>query len=397
MKFSPTDESIAQRPSNPLEENGAAQPRSGAGPTPPAPQPPPVDLAWIKAGLAILAALSLLALLSFASSVFITIFSSILLAFGLEPLVHLLCRRTRLPRQVASALVVFLFIAALYAILSFAYFRVADFLSDLPALVERIRSAPLVERIAEKAEEIEQIAEETVRRISPAPPPPGKTTPPVVVREPGSFAGSLLHGLGSVTAVIFSLSFIPFLVYFILAEKEPLSRRTRELFSEEKRETVGAILADIERMMRKFLLGNAVIAALLSVATCVLFWLVGLPYWIVLGVLSGTLSIIPYLGLVLALLPGLAVGLVTFSTGLPFVIVLSGVTVLHLVAVNYLTPRLVGGGVHLNAVASTVGLLFFGWLWGGMGLLLAIPIVAVLKCVLENIPATRPIGLWLGD
>jgi predicted PurR-regulated permease PerM len=73
------------------------------------------------------------------------------------------------------------------------------------------------------------------------------------------------------------------------------------------------------------------------------------------------------------------------------------VTVLHLVAANYLTPKLVGGGVRLNATASTVALLFFGWLWGGMGLLLGIPILAVLKCIFDNVPSTRRIGMFLGE
>ena len=55
-----------------------------------------------------------------------------------------------------------------------------------------------------------------------------------------------------------------------------------------------------------------------------------------------------------------------------------------------------GGGVRLNATASTVALLFFGWLWGGMGLVLGIPILAVLKCIFDNVPSTRRIGMFSG-
>ena len=160
---------------------------------------------------------------------------------------------------------------------------------------------------------------------------------------------------------------------------------------------MGEILLDIERMMRKFLLGNAVIALFLSAMTVLVFLLVGLPYPVVLGILSGTLSIVPYLGLPLALLPGGIVGLVSFESGGPFLVLVASVTVLHLVAANYLTPKLVGGEVRLNATASTVALLFFGWLWGGMGLVLGIPILAVLKCIFDNVPSTRRIGMFLGD
>ena len=230
------------------------------------------------------------------------------------------------------------------------------------------------------------------------PPPPTKSASPVVGRgEAESFTEALLLGLGSLSGVIYALGFIPFLVYFILADREPLTRRTRGLFPEKHHAMVGVILLDIEQMMRKFLLGNAVITLILAVATVLVFLLVGLPYPVVLGILSGTLSIVPYLGLPLALFPGVVVGLVYFESGGPFLLMVASVTVLHIVAANYLTPKLVGGGVRLNATASTVALLFFGWLWGGMGLLLGIPILAVLKCIFDNVPSTRRIGMFLGE
>jgi len=153
----------------------------------------------------------------------------------------------------------------------------------------------------------------------------------------------------------------------------------------------------MERVMRQFLIGNAMLVGILSVATVLVFWIIGLPSPVVLGALSGTLSVVPYLGLPLALLPGVVVGLVTFPSGTPLFLLVLSVTLFHLISANFLTPKLVGREVHLNATASTAALLFFGWLWGGMGLLLGIPILAVLKCVLYNLPSTRRVGIWLGD
>ena len=356
------------------------------------------DLKLIRAGAIIIAILGLLALLHFAASVFITLFSSMLLAFALEPVVHFLCVRTRLRRHHASGIVVFLFVAMLYGLFYATYLRAESFLEEIPAITEKIRSAPMVVSLADRAEELNRIFAEAGRRIAPpaAAPARPKTAPPVMVRDAESFTGTLLQGLGSLGGVLFALGFIPFLVYFVLADREPLTRRTRELFPERHHAMVGEILLDIERMMRKFLLGNAVIALVLSGMTVLVFLLVGLPYPVVLGILSGTLSIVPYLGLPLALLPGGIVGLVSFESGGPFLVVVASVTVLHLAAANYLTPKLVGGEVRLNATASTVALLFFGWLWGGMGLVLGIPILAVLKCIFDNIPSTRRIGLFLG-
>jgi len=294
--------------------------------------------------------------------------------------------------------VVFLFVAMLYGLFYVTYLRAESFLAEIPAITEKIRAAPMVVSLAKRAEELNRLAAEANRRIAPsAAPASPKPASQVFVRDAESFAGSLLLGLGSLSGVLFALGFIPFLVYFILADRDPLTRRTQELFPEEHRATVAEILVDIERMMRKFLLGNAVIALILSAATVLVFLLVGLPYPVVLGILSGTLSVVPYLGLPLALLPGVVVGLVSFESGGPFLVVIAFVTLLHLVAANYLTPKLVGGEVRLNATASTVALLFFGWLWGGMGLVLGIPILAVLKCIFDNVPSTRRIGMFLGE
>lgn len=381
-------------PPRSAESPGAASPMGIPAPGKTEVRPPGPDLHLIRAGATVLALLGVLALLHFAASVFITLFSSLLVAFALEPVVHFLCVRTRLRRHHASAVVVFLFVAMLYGLFYSAYMGAESFLKDIPEIADKIRSAPVVETVAKKAEELNTLFAEAGRRIAPPAAARPKTT--AVEKDTGLFTGAMLKGLGSLSGVLFALGFIPFLVYFILADREPLTRRTRELFREEQRATVGEILLDIEQMMRKFLLGNAVIALLLSAATVLVFLIVRLPYPVVLGVLSGTLSIVPYLGLPLALLPGVLVGLVSFDSGAPILILVAAVTMFHLVAANFLTPKLVGGGVRLNATASTVALLFFGWLWGGMGLVLGIPIVAVLKCIFDNVPSTRRIGMFLG-
>jgi predicted PurR-regulated permease PerM len=357
------------------------------------------DLNLIRAGATVLAVLGVVALLHFAASVFITLFSALLLAFALEPVVHLLCVRTRLVRHHASGIVVFLFVALLYGAFSLAYLGAEGFLREIPEITRKIRETPVVEDLTRKIAEVDRLLSEVGRGISPPAPAsgPAPASTNVIVKEAESFSGSLLRGLGSITNILFFLSFVPFLVYFMLADREPLTRRTRELFPREYRDTVGAILLDVEKVMRKFLVGNGIVAGLLSTATVAVFLLVGLPNAVTLGILSGVSSIVPYLGLILAILPGFVVAIVTFSTPQQVVALVVCVTVFHLLAVNYLIPRYVGGGVHLNATSSTAALLFFSWLWGGMGLILGIPILAVLKCVLDNVPSTRRMGMWLGD
>ena len=105
---------------------------------------PGPDLKLIRAGAIVIAILGLFALLHFAASVFITLFSAMLLAFALEPLVHLLCARTPLRRHHASGIVVFLFVAMLYGLFYATYLRAESFFAEIPAIAEKIRSAPMV-------------------------------------------------------------------------------------------------------------------------------------------------------------------------------------------------------------------------------------------------------------
>jgi len=355
------------------------------------------DLNLIRAGATIIAVLGLITLLYFAASVFITLFSALLLAFALEPLVHLLCMRTRLRRQYASGIVVFLFVSFLYSMGWIVYGMAEGFLTDIPGLVEKFQASPFVAKITAKLQYMAQLFEDTGSRFLPGQASGRNGAPPqVVVRDMESAGRSLFRNLGSLSGVIFSMSFVPFLVYFMLAEREPLTRRTRELFPQEYHQMVAVILLDMEQVMRQFLLGNAILVGVLTVPTVLVYWAVGLPSPIVLGALSGILSAVPYLGLPLSLLPGVLIGLVTAISSERMLLQVLSVTAIHLVSANYLTPKLVGGEVRLNATASTGALLFFGWLWGGMGLVLGIPILAVLKCVFDNIPSTRRVGIWLG-
>lgn len=351
----------------------------------------------VNASLAILAILGVVALLYYAASVVITILSSLLVALALEPLVQVLLKRARLSRKPASLIVVFLAIALVYGILYLAWASAEELLSDFPRLVSQLREAPLVQRGADEARRLTETLQEAGETIAPAAPAPRGAGTAVIVREGKTWLEAVVRGLGSVKTILFSLSFIPFLVYFILADKERLTRRTRELFPRDHQETAGAVIAAIERMMQKYLAGNAIVAGILCAVTSFTFLVVGLPYWLALGILSGMLSMIPYLGLVLALVPALAVAVVSFSSGGPVAVIVVVVAGLHLLAANLLIPKLVGGGARLNAVAATGAIMFFGWLWGGMGLILGIPILAVAKCIMDNVPATHAVGRWLGD
>ena len=104
-----------------------------------------------------------------------------------------------------------------------------------------------------------------------------------------------------------------------------------------------------------------------------------------------------YVGLPLAILPPVAGALMTYTAVTPYIVIALQVAILHLLALNLLYPAIVGARVHLNPLAVTIALMFWGTIWGGIGLVLAIPITAAIKAFLENNDDLQPYSRLLGD
>jgi len=167
------------------------------------------------------------------------------------------------------------------------------------------------------------------------------------------------------------------------------------LFPPPRRAWAEETLGRIVHVVRRFVLGNLMSAFILGAVSTLVFGVVGVPFFYFVGFISGAVSLIPYLGLVLAPLPPLVVGLGHIHSTEMLIVVATAVG-LHLVALNVLYPKLVGGQLQLNPLAGTLALLFWGWLWGPIGLILGIPITAAIKIVCDQVDGLRPYGDWLG-
>jgi len=107
------------------------------------------------------------------------------------------------------------------------------------------------------------------------------------------------------------------------------------------------------------------------------------------------LNMVPYIGAVLAWLPGFLLAIVKWHTVSHFGIIALVLTGIHVISQNLIAPQLVGRQVRLNAVAITVALLFWGFVWGGMGLILAIPITATMRVICDHTESLKPVAHWL--
>ena len=165
----------------------------------------------------------------------------------------------------------------------------------------------------------------------------------------------------------------------------------------EQREIFHHAWDGIGRVARAYVVGNFLLGVLLSILTAMFLFYFKVPYWQIVAPLSAFLSLVPYLGLPLSLLPPFFAMLPVYQ-GLPaYIIVGAVVSFLHLMALNLLYPKLVGARVHLNPLVVTVAMMFWFLLWGAPGLILAIPITAGMKAVFDSIPSLQPYGRLLGD
>jgi len=192
-------------------------------------------------------------------------------------------------------------------------------------------------------------------------------------------------------------SFVPFLVYFMLSWRDHIYKNFLRFFEGADRLVVARSVTGVSAMARAFVVGNFLIGIILAMLSSALFAVIHVPSPVLLGVLSGFLSLTPYIGFPLGMLPPLFGALATDADStvilLSFVVVLT----LHLSAMNVFYPKLVGARVHLNPLVVTLSLMFWGFLWDAAGLLLAIPITAGIKAICDNVAALKPYGRFLGD
>jgi predicted PurR-regulated permease PerM len=350
----------------------------------------PVDEAKVitasSASARIIAAGMVIAFCYFASTILMTLLVAVLMAYFLDPVVSWM-ETWHVPRALGS-LVVVLVTLSLLAFVGWTLIDRADqFGQDWPQYRQ-----PLKEASAAVEDRMTSL-EAHVSEITPAA-QPGQQI--VEVAESHPVRTAVLSRIGTLEVFLLSATFVPFLLFFMLAAKRQVWHATMQLFPPDQRTQVKEALSDVTHVLRSYLVGTALVGVVLVIASWSFFWMMGLDFPFLTGLVSGLCNLVPYLGVVLSWTPPLLVGLKQFHTVGPFLFIFAVLTVFHLVTANLLIPALVGWRVRLNALALTVSLLFWGWLWGPMGLLLAIPITAVVKVICDHVEKLQPVGRWLG-
>ncbi len=399
----------------PSRENGdvvvTVAPTDSPASEPVSERPPVVDVRNIA--LSVVAGLTVVLVLQYAQSVLVPIVLGILISYGLAPFVGGL-QRMRVPRSVGAAVAVLLVVGGL----GFGVYTLSDqamaIVTDIPQAAQRIRdrvrahrtaSGGTLEKVQRAATEIDRAAQEASK-----PTDAEKDIAARERRETGvqkvevvqpTFRTSDYLWSGGVGLLGFGGQFVLvlFLVYFFLVTGDLYKRKLVKIGGRtlsEKKITV-QILDEINLQIESFMRVQVFTSFLVTVATSIALWWFGLEHAIVWGLLAGIFNSIPYLGPILVS-GGLAVvAFMQFNSLLQTAYITAAAFAITSLEGFLLTPMLMSRAAKMNPVAIFVGLLFWSWIWGLWGTVLAVPMLMMLKAVCDHVEDLQPIGELLGE
>jgi len=360
----------------------------------------PVDVRSVS--LTIIAGAAILAVLQVAQAVIIPFVVSGLLFYALDPAVDWL-QRWKMPRALGAALVLLLAIGGIgaggYALSD----DVMSVVNRLPQGVRKLsaelrRTSPqptALDTMQQTAREIDQAAADATASAA---------TPKGVMRvqidEPPLRASNYLwYGSMGAIGIAGQAVMVAFLTYFLLVADDLFKRKLVKHIGHtlsSKRVTV-QILDEISTQIERFLLVQMLTSVIVGIVTAAALWALGLEQYLVWGLAAGVLNTIPYFGPIIVTAGLAVVGYLQFGTIERATMVASAALVITTLEGWLLTPTLLGRAGGLNHIAIFASLLFWSWLWGVWGMLLAVPMLMAAKAACDHIEELQPLADFLGD
>ena len=347
--------------------------------------------------LVALATVAVIFLLDWGEPFFVPLLVALLLSYALAPVVGVITRVVRY-RVLASALVV-LSIIALGAVAVWAWSDDLEMLwQKLPVAAKTISRS--LQKIAQgpgspMAEVKKAAAEvESIGRSSPAPPP--SATP----AQPAAPMWQVLwKGWTSVMQAAAQVMVVLFLLFFMLASGDLFKRKLLSLAGDRlsQRKDALRVIDEIDQQIRRYLGVVLVSNVLVGLGTWIAFRILHVEYAGLWGLAAGILHTAPYFGPAIVAAASLGAAFLQFGEW-PIAFVAAGSTVIVATLIGLVfTTWLASRSTRMNATASFVGLLFFGWIWDFWGVLLAIPILAIVKTICDHNDDWKPVAELLGS
>jgi len=362
--------------------------------------PVPVDMR--NAAITVMAVIAAVLVLQYAQTVFVPLVLGLLISYALDPLVTFLEKR-RVPRAVSAGLLLLTLVGGggfgLYQLRT----QAQQIIQQLPDGARRMRqqleqqkssTTTAIEQMQKAAAELEKAADGNG-----APPTRPGVTRVQVEDAPINVNDYVMWGSMSIAAGAGQLLLILFLAYFLLSSGDLYRRKLVKIVgpSLTKKKITVQILQEIDRQIESFLLVQLLTSTVVGIATWLAFRWVGLEQAAVWGLLAGIFNSIPYVGPVIVSGGTAIIAFLQFGT-MEMTLLASGVAMVITSLEGFLlTPWLTSRAARMNAVAVFVGLLFWGWVWNVWGMLLAVPMLMVIKAVCDHVEDFKGVGELLGD
>lgn len=316
--------------------------------------------------------------------IFVPFFFSVLLATLLLPVTNFLQRR-RLPKVLAILLSIVVSLAVIALIIYFLSRQISIFFEDIDTIKQRLAGlAEDVQRWIDQKFNIsqrsqDQYIEDTAENIK------------------NSGAGLVGRTVTTITESLSYLVFLPVYTFLILYYKDLIKRFFTSVFKNSDETHVGSVLYQARTIGRDYVLGLFIDMAIVFTLNTIGFLILGIKYPVFLALVAAMLNLIPYIGMLIANLFAILITIVSSDNLSDAVWVAVVLAAVQFIDNNFLMPMIVGNKVRINALVTIIGVVIGGTLCGVGGMFLAIPAVAALKVIFDNVPDLKPWGMILGD
>ena len=196
-------------------------------------------------------------------------------------------------------------------------------------------------------------------------------------------ASDILSGIGSFASSLVHIVTIPVLTFYFMKDGDEITDFSKKLMLPRSRKWVFPLMHKIDDVLGGFIRGQLLVALIIGILSSIALLILGVDYWIVLGLLAGIGDLVPYIGPFLGAVPAIFITLATDPTKALWVVV--AFIIIQQIEGNLISPKIVGHSVGLHPAAIIFVLLVGGALWGLVGLLVSVPLAGVLKVILESI------------
>ncbi|UCE42674.1 MAG: AI-2E family transporter [Candidatus Aminicenantes bacterium] len=302
---------------------------------------------------------------------------AVFLSFVFAPLEDYLTR-LRIPRAVSIIFILILTFFILYLLASLIYTTGKAFAAELPKYSQKVSS--VLTSIQERY------------NISGAEWQPFDWANQFDLSKVGGF---LLEALGPFFAFVSNLFLVLLFMIFILAGRGQIVPKINHAFTKERASKVCGVIQNIDSQIQRYLAIKTVVSFFTGVFALIVLILFGVDFAILFGLLTFILNYIPNIGSFIATAFPVFIAIFQFETIWPAIWILGILVLIQQIMGTIVEPRLIGEGLDISPLVILFFLFFWGWLWGIPGMILAVPIAAIVKIVTSNIPELEFIAVFM--